>query len=51
MGMPTGIMGEELDKPPYDDAINYNAAITGSYYESKEGDALLDRIKSLALIK
>ena len=51
MGMPTGIMGEELDKPPHDDAINYNAAITGSYYESKEGDALLDRIKSLALIK
>jgi hypothetical protein len=34
-----------------DDAINYNGAITGSYYESKEGDALLDRIKSLALLK
>jgi hypothetical protein len=51
MGMPTGIMGEELDKPPHDDAINYNAAVTGSYYESKEGDAVLARIKSLALIK
>jgi len=51
MGMPTGIMGEELDKPPHDDAINYNAAITGSYYESKEGDAVLARIKSLALLK
>jgi len=51
MGMPTGIMGEELDKPPHDDAINYNAAVTGSYYESKEGDAVLARIKSLALLK
>lgn len=34
-----------------DDPINYNGAITGSYYESKDGDALLARIKSLALIK
>ena len=51
MGMATGIMGETLDKPPHDDAINYNAAITGSYYESKEGDAVLARIKSLALLK
>ena len=51
MGMPTGIMGEELDKPPHDDAINYNAAVTGSYYESKEGDAVLARIKSLALLR
>lgn len=34
-----------------DDPMNYNAAITGSYYESKEGDAALARIKSLALIK
>jgi hypothetical protein len=40
------VMGEAND-----DAINYNGAITGSYYESKEGDALLDRIKSLALLK
>ena len=45
------VMGEELDKPKHDDAINYNGAITGSYYESKEGDAMLARIKSLALIK
>ena len=51
MGMPTGIMDETLDKPPHDDAINYNAAITGSYYESREGDAVLARIKSLALLK
>jgi len=51
MGMPAGIMDEELDKPPHDDAINYNAAITGSYYESREGDATLARIKSLALLK
>jgi hypothetical protein len=35
-----------------DDPMNYNAAITGSYYESKKADdALLDRIKSLAKIK
>ena len=47
MGMPAGIMGETLDKPPHDDAINYNAAVTGSYYESDE----LARIKSLALLK
>jgi hypothetical protein len=34
-----------------DDPINSNSAITGAYYESKDGDALLARIKSLALIK
>jgi hypothetical protein len=34
-----------------DDPMNYNAAVTGSYYESKDGDALLARIKSLALLK
>jgi hypothetical protein len=51
MDMSTGIMGETLDKPPHDDPMNYNAAITGSYYESKEGDATLARIKSLALLK
>jgi hypothetical protein len=34
-----------------DDPMNYNAAITGAYYESKQGDALLARIKSLALLK
>ena len=34
-----------------DDPINYNGAITGSYYESKESDALLARIKTLALLK
>ena len=33
------------------DPMNYNGAITGSYYESREGDALLARIKSLALLK
>jgi len=52
MGMPAGIMGENIfDKPKHDDPINYNAAITGSYYESREGDAALARIKSLALLK
>jgi hypothetical protein len=52
MGMPAGIMGENVfDKPKHDDPINYNAAITGSYYESREGDATLARIKSLALLK
>jgi hypothetical protein len=39
-----------------DDPINSNSAITGAYYEGKEtpsqeGDALLARIKSLALLK
>ena len=39
-----------------DDPINSNSAMTGSYYEGKEtptqeGDALLARIKSLALLK
>jgi hypothetical protein len=33
------------------DPINQNSAITGSYYESKDGDAMLARIKSLALLK
>jgi hypothetical protein len=38
------------------DPINYNAAMTGAYYEGKEtrtqeGDALLARIKSLALLR
>ena len=35
----------------HDDPMNSNSAITGAYYESKESDALLARIKSLALIK
>ena len=34
-----------------DDAINHNGAITGRYHELKEGDAMLARMKSLALIK
>ena len=34
-----------------DDPLNSNSAITGAYYESKSDDALLARIKSLALIK
>jgi hypothetical protein len=51
-------LGEDhvLDKPKHDDAINSNSAMTGSYYEGKEtqtqeGDALLARIKSLALLR
>ena len=40
------VMGEGNDDP-----INSNSAITGAYYESKSDDALLARIKSLALIK
>jgi hypothetical protein len=35
----------------HDDPMNSNSAITGAYYESKSDDALLARIKSLALIK
>jgi len=34
-----------------DDPNNSNSAITGAYYESAEGNALLARIKSLALLK
>jgi hypothetical protein len=50
VGMPYS-MGEGTDDP-----INYNAAMTGAYYEGKEtrsqeGDALLARIKSLALLR
>lgn len=42
----------ELKQESVNDPMNYNAAITGSYYESREpGDALLARIKSLALLK
>lgn len=54
-GMAPVVMGEEEQQAfvnkNHDDAINYNGAITGSYYESKEGDAMLARIKSLALLK
>jgi len=49
------VMGEEKQEAfvnkHHDDPMNYNAAITGSYYESREGDAALARIKSLALLK
>jgi hypothetical protein len=45
-GMISPVMGETNDDP-----INYNAAITGAYYESREGDSVLARIKSLALFK
>ena len=46
-------LGEDqvFDKPKHDDPINYNAAITGAYYESKSDTALLARIKSLALLR
>jgi hypothetical protein len=58
-GMSSGdiapVMGEEKQEAfvnkHHDDPMNYNAAITGSYYESREGDAALARIKSLALLK
>jgi len=40
------VMGEGNDDP-----MTSNSAITGAYYESKSDDALLARIKSLALIK
>jgi hypothetical protein len=46
-----GMYENVFDKPKHDDPMNYNAAITGSYYESREGDATLARIKSLALLK
>jgi len=46
-----GMYENVFDKPKHDDPMNYNAAITGSYYESREGNATLARIKSLALLK
>ena len=44
-------IAQDTRESKHDDPINYNAAVTGSYYESKDGDALLARIKSLALLK
>jgi hypothetical protein len=44
MGMATGIMGEQ-------DPMDSRAAVTDSYYESKDSNSLLARIKSLALLK
>jgi hypothetical protein len=50
-------LGNKLDMDEgNDDPINSNSAMTGSYYEGKEyqsqeGDALLARIKSLALLR
>ncbi len=46
-----GNIAQDTRESKGDDAINYNGAITGSYYESKESDSLLARIKSLALLK
>jgi hypothetical protein len=50
-GTVAGAVAPVMGEGNNDDAINYNGAITGSYYESKEGDVLLARIKSLALLK
>jgi hypothetical protein len=50
MGTVAGGMAPVIGKAPQD-PINYNAAITGAYYESKSDTALLARIKSLALLK
>ena len=52
VGMPYSMGEAQAPQDP----INYNAAMTGSYYEGKEtdiqeGDALLARIKSLALLR
>jgi hypothetical protein len=44
-------IAQDTRESKHDDPMNYNAAITGSYYESREGDAALARIKSLALLK
>jgi hypothetical protein len=49
-GIVAGSMAPVIGEAPQD-PINYNGAITGSYYESRDGDALLARIKSLALLK
>ena len=50
-GTVAGSVAPVMGEGNMDDAINYNGAITGSYYESKESDSLLARIKSLALLK
>ena len=50
-GTVAGGMAPVMGEGNMDDAINYNGSITGSYYESKENDSLLARIKSLALLK
>ena len=44
-------IAQDTRESKHDDPMNHNAAITGSYYESKEGDVTLARIKSLALLK
>jgi hypothetical protein len=53
---PKGVLPEQGMGEGTDDPINSNSAMTGSYYEGKEtdiqeGDALLARIKSLALLR
>jgi len=50
-GTVAGSVAPVMGEGNMDDPINYNGAITGSYYESKDGDAVLARIKSLALLK
>ncbi len=50
-GTVAGSVAPVMGEGNMDDAINYNGSITGSYYESKESDSLLARIKSLALLK
>jgi len=51
VGVPGAQQAPAVAEGSNDDPMNYNGAITGSYYESKDGDALLARIKSLALLK
>jgi len=51
MGTVAGSIAPVMGEQAVQDPINYNAAITGSYYEAREGDAVLARIKSLALLK
>jgi len=50
-GTVAGAMAPVMGEQAVGDPINYNAAMTGSYYESKSDDALLARIKSLAFLK
>jgi hypothetical protein len=51
MGTVAGSMAPVMGEGNNDDPMTSNSAITGAYYESKSDDALLARIKSLALIK
>lgn len=50
-GTVAGSVAPVMGEGDMDDAVNYNGSVPINQYESKEGDAILARIKSLALLK